>query len=387
MLLSVTVRDASSQFGGTLSFMSNNARVGISNFFIENSHAQVAGGAIFFHRMCSLSFYSSIFCNSSSTTIRNSSAETYGDKCATPASSLNWRDMPLPAFVAPHEPISVALVFHDYFETVLPHAQVFVTVALRDGETGAVSLSSGVPRDRVFADQRGEFSFSSLQLSGNTSGATGELFFIADESAPKLCENQVPSIAANFTLLNCLPSKYPSMPTAGQSQPLECHECPIGSYLLSQAADELGCLPCLPNADGGEEEAVDCFRRRDVVSGHNESKSGRWEIRPGFYPSPSFVAPQRLLKCPNEACKGSSCDVRLQLRSPFFFANLRCSCSLMRTTSGQSTAHNSTSVKKGTTSGCAPGASAIPKNVSSRLGTTRHATASSADRLRPLSSW
>lgn len=299
------IENAGANFGGAIALATVSGLVG-TGMLISNSHAAVAGGSIYISEFTrDADNFPNVLCNSSASPIsfRNSSAGVFGDLCASGPWRLGFAEAGFPSYVAPQEPIEASLFFFDAFGFLLTGVKSRISISLFNASSSSLSLATGEPQDQVSLDDHGEYRFRSIVLSGNETGSTGILRFTPPIQLSAGLDNFFDS---PFTLLSCLPSRIP-LPLAARTV-LQCLECAPGAYYLPQSSrsvrDSASCLPCKETAPG---QGTSCLRQ---LAPNKTQSVPMWAIAQGFYPSPSFDAPEEILPCPTEACLETHCRVR-----------------------------------------------------------------------------
>lgn len=320
-LQNVSISHSRAAFGGALAIRWNcmaKDTITTRKVNISHSYASVAGGAMFIASAGAALEMTEAVCGTSenaSVHLENVTAARYGNSCATSPRFLGRQGAPPTAFVAPGIKVSVILDLYDLLWQRVVGIDSVVEVSLDSASVPAPVLLSGEPRDLVLPSTESHYTFDHLRVVSEP-GANGTFHFTANTNG--MCSGLPYRIP--FRVMGCLPSSF-----AASTSVLQCSKCPTGTYLLP-ASGKTSCIPC--STDDNSHHAGDCLHRENETLGY-----GTWKIAEGFYPLPSFDAPEELVPCPNEACHGSSCEVRFSGGLFFALSYRRCTCRFMSTLS------------------------------------------------------
>eukprot|EP01122_Echinamoeba_exundans_P004762 TRINITY_DN149_c0_g2_i1.p1 TRINITY_DN149_c0_g2~~TRINITY_DN149_c0_g2_i1.p1 ORF type:complete len:1674 (+),score=225.85 TRINITY_DN149_c0_g2_i1:72-5093(+) len=311
----VNITDSEADYGGAL-YLEPGSGVFrgtvVSNIFVSNSYAAMAGGALYFANACGQNNSHAIqVCANIREHTMNVSSGAFGPICAGEAKELMVSG-PSDIFVSPGQKASKQFRLIDAFHNVVntKTEKIFAVVA---SKTGNIKVRLGAPKDTMFANDDGVVVFDDILVEGSV-GSSASIVFIP--SAGTLCKRALRPLTANVTVTvaHCLPGYFSTV----KGSKMICEVCPAHTYTIH--SNQSVCEPCSSHPIESLEQEYSCLQPPEIFgqegdefekSRHHDLNSF-WRISEGFYPLPLLEDPEELEVCPNDACLSFVCNPLVQ---------------------------------------------------------------------------
>jgi hypothetical protein len=299
--------------GGALSLIFDATLPAFDNVKILNCSASDRGGGVVSRASTVMELAVARFLNDSRTFLfKNNTAPFAPDQ-----SSASYRLQllqPPPSKVWPGQEFSMRVALLDILNQTILDPKISIQIS---AVTTAVHWRWKPWRDALenagtkgLARDSGVFVFPALEVTIPPDTMIRFSFTIV-----KMDDVASPQPAALLAPPMAVTSCPPGYVRSDSPEAIICKKCPLFTYSLDGNSTCNSCPAAESHASPQHTAADLCMEERSIDSnlGREENQDSQltWTISKGYFPEPSFLQPEKLLRCPNvEACLQYNCTVR-----------------------------------------------------------------------------